>query len=80
MKLTNVLLQDFMKVIDKCEGPVWLLTTEGNKLNLKSKLCQLIGFLDLIEDGKIEAADIQCEKIEDNSKIFRFLLYNEIPV
>ena len=38
--ITNV--QEFFKIVDSCKGHVELLTGEGDRLNLKSKLCQYI--------------------------------------
>ena len=35
-KITNA--QEFFKVVDDCKGRVELLTGEGDRLNLKSKL------------------------------------------
>lgn len=39
-KITNA--QEFFKVVDDCKGRVELLTGEGDRLNLKSKLCQFM--------------------------------------
>lgn len=45
----------------------FLVTSEGDKLNLKSKLCQLIGLTEIIEGGKIDEAEIVCTNPEDDS-------------
>ncbi len=50
---------------------------EGDRLNLKSKLSQLVGLTKLIEGGKIAEASIVCENPEDESKLFRFNLFGE---
>ena len=43
MKITNVKDPEALfAVIDSCEGTVELVTGEGDRLNLKSKLCQLV--------------------------------------
>ena len=34
--------EEFLKVIDSCKGRVELITDDGDRLNLKSKLCQLV--------------------------------------
>ena len=51
-----------IQMADRIEGNVYLMTRDGDKLNLKSKLCQLIGLTSLIEGGKIasigQTADI----------------------
>ena len=36
-------MADFMKTLDQCKGDVFLETKEGDVLNLKSKLCQMLG-------------------------------------
>lgn len=77
IELHKVNLQEFMKAIDLCKGAVYLVTPEGDRLNLKSKLCQLIGLTTLIEGGIVSKARIECEKPEDESLLFRFNLYGK---
>ncbi|MBQ6627076.1 MAG: hypothetical protein IIX27_07300 [Ruminococcus sp.] len=74
ISLHNVDVSEFLAVLDTCKGNVFLVTNEGDKLNLKSKLCQLIGLARLIEGGKITEACIVCDNVEDESKLFRFNL------
>ena len=78
MKVTNVKLQDLMVVIDKCEGDVFLHTEDGDKLNLKSKLSQLVGIFNVIAGGEVRIANITATNLSDESRIFRFLLYGEV--
>ena len=77
IELHNVNVQSFLSVIDTCEGDVFLVTDEGDRLNLKSKRCQLIGLTKLIEGGKITNAHIECQNPEDESKLFRFNMFGE---
>ena len=77
MSLHDINVSEFLTVLDTCEGNVFLVTHEGDKLNLKSKLCQLVGLTRLIEGGKISEAFIVCENKEDESKLFRFNLLGE---
>lgn len=79
LKLHNLDINDFIKTVDTCKGGVFLETDEGDCLNLKSKLCQLTGLTKLIEGGIIVEATIRCENPEDESKLFRFNLYQEVP-
>ena len=74
LQLHNVDVPRFLEVLDSCKGNVYLVTSEGDHLNLKSKLCQLVGLTRLIEGGKIAEAFIVCENEEDESKLFRFNL------
>lgn len=77
LDLHDVDVQAFLAEIDKCEGDVFLVTDEGDRLNLKSKLCQLIGLTSLIEGGKISNAHLECQKPEDETKLFRFNIFGK---
>ena len=77
ISLHDVNVSEFLSVLDTCKGNVFLVTHEGDKRNLKSKLCQLVGLTKLIEGGKISAAFLICENKEDESKLFRFNLLGE---
>lgn len=43
LELHDIDVPAFLAVLDTCEGNVFLVTREGDHLNLKSKLCQLVG-------------------------------------
>ena len=75
VEMHNIDVKEFLAEIDKCEGDVFLVTDEGDRLNLKSKLCQLIGLTSLIQGGKIANAHLECKKPEDESKLFRFNMF-----
>ena len=74
-EMHNVDVAAFMEALDSCESNVYLVTDEGDRLNLKSKLCQFIGLAKLIEGGRISEAKIECDSQEDESKLFRLNLY-----
>ena len=75
LELHDVDVPEFLKTLESCKGDVFLVTREGDRLNLKSKLCQIVGLTKLIEGGKIAEAFVMCEKESDESKLFRFNLY-----
>ena len=77
ISLHDIDVSEFLTVLDTCEGNVFLVTHEGDKLHLKSTLCQLVGLTRLIEGGKISEAFIVCENKEDESKLFRFNLLGD---
>ena len=54
-----------------------LVTSEGDRLNLRSKLCQLVGLTRLIEGGRIAEASIICENKNDESKLFRLNMFGD---
>ncbi len=77
LSLHNIDISQFLAVLDTCKGNVYLVTREGDKLNLRSKLSQLIGLTQLIEGGKITEASIVCDNMEDEQKLFRLNLFNK---
>lgn len=77
MELHDIDVTKFLAVLDTCVGNVYLVTKEGDHLNLKSKLCQLVGLTQLIEGGKIAEAYIIAENPDDESKLFRFNLLGD---
>ncbi len=77
VSLHKIDFHKFIQAIDLCKGDVFLVTGEGDRLNLKSKLCQLIGLTEIIEGGKIDNAEIVCSNPEDDSFLFRFNLYGD---
>jgi len=77
LELHKIDFQKFMEALDHCKGNVYLVTEDGDRLNLKSKLCQLIGISKIVEGGMIDKAKIVCDNIEDDSLMFRFNLYGE---
>ena len=77
LELHDIDVTAFLAVLDTCEGNVYLVTREGDHLNLKSKLCQLVGLTQLIEGGKIAEAYIVCENKDDERKLFRFNLLGD---
>jgi len=73
--LNNVDVQAFMQVLESCKGEVMLITDENDRFNLKSKLSQIAGLVNLIEGGKLVNAKIYCSNPEDESLLFRLNLF-----
>lgn len=69
---------DFGKLIkfaEEADGEVCIKTSEGDVLNLKSKLTQLLALSGSIDWGKVGEAEIVCENLEDENKLFRLNLF-----
>ena len=79
IQLHNINFEDFINAIDKCKGDVYLETKEGDVLNLKSKLCQMIGLSTILKNTEVEEATVRCANQEDETMLFRFNLYGEKP-
>ncbi len=73
--VNDVSVQDFTRVLSECRGDVYMVTAEGDRLNLKSRLCQLLGFAELIRGGTIAGASLECSDKEDEARLFRLNLF-----
>lgn len=77
MRLFDIDVQKLIEIIDQAKGNVYLITDDGNKLNLKSKLCQLYGVRMLLEqakDAKI-SAELQMEYQEDEMLFLNYMMF-----
>ena len=55
MKVQNIKdVNKFFEVVDSCAGKVELVTGEGDRLNLKSKLSQYVSMANIFSDGREE--------------------------
>ncbi len=51
MKIKNIAnVKQFFKKINDCNGSVEILTSQGDRLNLKSTLCQYIAITQMFDD------------------------------
>lgn len=76
LELHNIDVQSFLSVLDTCEGDVFLVTRDGDHLNLKSKLCQLVGLTKLIEGGKsvMLTSSALSQKMKQDFSVLIFLV------
>lgn len=78
MKINNKIqdVEDFMKFIDSCNGKVELVTVEGDRLNLKSKLSQYVSLDKLLSDSMLGELEIIAYEPEDNTRLVNYLMGN----
>ena len=76
MKLTNIKdTEAFFKVIDSCTGTVELVTGEGDRLNLKSKLSQFVSLANIFKaEESIPELEIIAYEPEDSKKLLEFMI------
>ena len=65
----------FFKDVDSCVGKVELVTGEGDRLNLKSKLSQYVSMANIFSDGEIKELEIIAYEKEDIDRLIAFM-YN----
>ena len=75
MKVQNIAdVEGFFKVVDSCKGRVELVTGEGDRLNLKSKLSQYVSMANIFSNGEIPELEVIAYEKEDTDKLINFML------
>ena len=77
MKIQNITnIEKFFEVVDSCKGKVELVTGEGDRLNLKSKLSQYVSMAKIVSDGTISELELLAYEPEDINKLVNFMMNN----
>lgn len=75
MKLTNVTNVDkLLKTIEGCEGKVELVTEQGERYNLKSKLSQYVSFVKVLANSTIPSIELITSNHSDAEKLMKFMI------
>ncbi|HJA11971.1 MAG TPA: polya polymerase [Candidatus Mediterraneibacter merdipullorum] len=75
MKVQNITdVEGFFKVVDQCKGKVELVTGEGDRLNLKSKLSQYVSMANIFSNGEIPELEVIAYEKEDTDRLIQFML------
>ena len=79
MKVQNITnIEKFFEVVDSCTGKVELVTGEGDRLNLKSKLAQYVSMANIFSsDVEIPELEIIAYEPEDSAKLINFMFAGE---
>lgn len=78
MKVQNIKnIEKFFQVVDSCAGKVELVTGEGDRLNLKSKLSQYVSMANIFSNGEIPELEILAYEPEDIGKLVNFMMEND---
>lgn len=75
MKVKNITdVKRFFEIVDSCKGKVELITHEGDRLNLKSKLSQYFSLAEIFSDGTIPEIEIVAYDHDDMHLLIDFLI------
>ena len=75
MKIQNISEpQKFFEGLNNCKGSVELVTSEGDRLNLKSKLCHYIALTQMFKDASIDEVELVVSEPEDMSMLLDYLI------
>ena len=79
MKVTHITdIDKFFEVVDSCKGRVELVTGEGDRLNLKSKLSQYVSLANIFSGGEIPELEIVAAEKEDIDKLMRGTIFRDV--
>lgn len=71
----NFSLEKLMEFASTAKGEIFLKTPEGDVLNMKSKLTQLLALSGNIDWGTVGEATVICKDPEDEARLFRLNLW-----
>lgn len=67
-------IDKFFKTIDQCKGKIELITGEGDRLNLKSKLSQYVSLAKVFSNGEIPELEIVAHDPDDAMKLISYMI------
>ena len=78
MKVQNITnIEKFFNAVDECKGRVELVTGEGDRLNLKSKLSQYVSMANIFSNGEIPELQLIAYEKEDIDRLVKFMVDGE---
>ena len=78
MKLANITNVDgFFKAVEDCKGRVELVSPEGDRINLKSKLSQYLSMANIFSNGYIKELDLVAHDKEDIERLIKYMYQGE---
>ena len=78
MKLQNIdNVEKFFFFFFECRGRVELVSPEGDRINLKSKLAQYLSLASVFSNGYIKELDLIAYEREDVDRLLKFMYQGE---
>ena len=78
MKIQNISdVEKFFTVIDQCKGNVELVSPEGDRINLKSKLSQYLSMATIFSNGYIKELELVAYDKDDIDRLIKFMYQGE---
>ena len=70
-------VEKFFEVVDQCKGTVELVSPEGDRINLKSKLAQYLSMATIFSNGYIKELDLIAHEKEDIERLIKYMYQGE---
>lgn len=70
MKIKNISeARAFFDAVNACAGSVELVTAEGDRLNLRSTLCQYIALTQMFQEKRVDGIELMLSEPSDAEKL-----------
>lgn len=78
MKIQNITDVDaFFKVVDQCKGTVELVSPDGDRINLKSKLTQYLSMATMFSNGYIKELELVAHDETDVERLIKYMYHGQ---
>lgn len=78
MKIRNITdVNKFFNAINECQGTVELVSPEGDRINLKSKLSQYLSMASIFSNGYIRELELVAYDSEDVNRLMKYMMQGE---
>ena len=78
MKIRNITdVNKFFNAINECQGTVELVSPEGDRINLKSKLSQYLSMASIFSNGYIRELELVAYDSEDVNRLMNYMMQGE---
>lgn len=74
MKVFNVDVESFTKLLQECKGKVIIITEDGDRLVTSSLLSALVGFSAILKVATMKEVEFECEYPEDRIRVLDFMM------
>ena len=75
MKVKNITdVKKFMETVCSSKGSVQMVTSAGDRINLKSTVCQYLSLTEMFKDARVDDVELIIEDPEDAAKLLDFLI------
>ncbi len=64
----------FFQVVDSCRGKVELISGEGDRLNIKSKLNQYVSLVKIFSEETVGRLEVVAAEATDMEKLMNFMM------
>lgn len=75
MKVLNIKdIDKFFEVIESCDGDVFLVSNEGDRINLKSRLSKYFALANVFASDVVDSVELITSNTDDTEKLLNFMI------